>query len=375
MAICTFCTQEFGNSQAVKAHLRKCRTYLKSKEGTKSSTSPPINPSPAPAWATAQGSPVSTPLTTPSDLMAHLVSQMTAQLAGPDEATRLKQKRESLLAGLCTTLVDWYCPPEGVVTAEMAVAAKVAIRDELGTVAIDEMPPAELTLRGTAIRNRIFAPYVRRHQEQVARQHEGQQHDAQRRQQESGIQARHAIRKAALIELGITRALGSASSRGIPRRVLAVLEWEVRARLEALLVGDETESQVDETIEAAIDRPLWEWGARVEQVQSAKRERIVDHCLTAALPVVEAAVPWVQKVVVNYLCETLGMPPSPPSSAREASAPPTNEAAPESPDAPTPPPVRRRRAYPVSPPMDCKEAISPSESAPSTSTESRTGTS
>jgi hypothetical protein len=257
----------------------------------------------------------------------------------------------------------------------MAVAAKVAIRDELGTVAIHEMPPAELTLRGTAIRNRIFAPYVRRHQEQAARQHERQQHDTQRRQQESGIQARHAIRKAALIELGITRALGSASSRGIPRRVLAVLEWEVRARLEALLVGDETESQVDETIEAAIDRPLWEWGARVEQVQSAKRERIVDHCLTAALPVVEAAVPWVQKVVVNYLCETLGMPPSPPSFAREASAPPTNEAAPESPDAPTPPPVRRRRAYPVSPPMDCKEAISSSESAPSTSTESRTGTS
>jgi hypothetical protein len=36
------------------------------------------------------------------------------------------------------------------------------------------------------------------------------------------------------------------------------LEWEVRARLEALLVGDETETQVDETIEASIDWPLLE---------------------------------------------------------------------------------------------------------------------
>ncbi len=369
MAICTFCTQEFRNSQAVKAHLRKCPDYLKSKNDSASPTSP-TTPSPVPAGATAQGSPVSTPLPTPSDLMAHLVSQMTAPLAGPDEATRLKQRRESLLAGLCTTLVDWYCPQEGGVTAEMAVAAKVAIRDELGTVAIQEMPPAELTLRGTAIRNRIFAPYMRRHQEQVARQHERQQQDAQRRQQESGIQARHAIRKTALIELGITRALGSASSRGIPRRVLVVLEWEVRARLEALLVGDESESQVDETIEAAIDRPLLEWEARVEQVQSAKRERIVDHCLTAALPVVEAAVPWVQKVVVNYLCETLGMPPSPPSSAREASASPTNEAAPESPEGPTPRPVRRRRMYPSSPSTDRGE-VAATESAPSTSSETR----
>ena len=234
---------------------------------------------------------------------------MTAQLAGPDEATRLKQKRESLLAGLCTTLVDWYCPLEGVVTAEMAVAAKVALRDELGTVAIDEMPQAELTLRGTAIRNRIFAPYVRRQQELVARQNERQQQDTLRRQQESGLRARHATRKTALIELGITRALQSASSQGFPHRAFVVVEWEIRARLEAWLVGDETESQVDETIEAAIDRPLLEWEARIEQFQSAERQRVLEKCLTVALPVVEAAVPWVKNIVVNYICTTLGMPP------------------------------------------------------------------
>jgi hypothetical protein len=153
-----------------------------------------------------------------------------------------------------------------------------------------------------------------------------------------------------------------------------VLEWEVRARLEALLVGDETESQVDETIEAAIDRPLLEWEARVEHVQSAQRERVMDHCLTAALPVVEAAVPWLKHVVVSYICETFGMQSPPASPPNEASASSTNQGAPESPDAPTPPPVRRRRVHPVSPPMDCKKAISPSESAPSTSTENRTGT-
>lgn len=369
MCQCHHCKRWFRGPQSVKAHLRTCPDYLRSKDDAARATSP-STPSQGPTLATAQDTPVPTPLTTPSDLMTHLVAQMTAQVAGPDEATRLKQKRESLLAGLCTTLVDWYCPLEGVVTAEMAVAAKVAIRDELGTVAIDEMPSAELTLRGTAIRNRIFAPYVRRHQEQVARQHERQQQDAQRRQHESGIQARHTIRKTALIELGITRALESASSRGIPPRVLVVLEWEIRARLEALLVGDETESQVDETIEAAITRPLLEWETRVERFQSAERQRVLEKCLTAALPVVEAAMPWVKDVVVKCIYDTLGMPPASPSSAREPSASSTNEAPPDRPEGPTPRRVRRCRVYPASPTMDRDEAAAP-ESAPTTSSDTR----
>jgi len=373
MSICTFCTGEFGSSQAVKAHLRKCRNYLKSKDDAARTTSL-ITPAQVSARATAQGASVPTPLTTPSDLVAHLVAQMTAQFAGPDEATRLKQKRQALLTGLCTTLVDWYHPLEGVVTPEMAVGAKIALLDELGTVAIEVMPQAELTLRGIAIRNRICAPYLRRQQEVVARQRERQQQDTLRRQQESGLRARYATRKSALLELGITRALQSASSRGFPHRAFVVVEWEVRARLEAWLVGDETESQVDETIAAAIDRPLLEWEARIEQFQSAERQRVLDKCLTVALPIVEAAMPRVKDIVVKYICETLGMPTPPTSPARETSASSTNEAAPESPEAPTPRPVRRRRVDPTSPPTDRGE-VSATEAAPPASSEKWTATS
>ena len=306
----------------------------------------------------------------PFNAFASFVDQLTRQFAGPDEATRLRQKREAVLTALCNSLVDWYRPLEGVITSEMVVAAKVALLDELGTMAIDEMSQAELTLRGTAIRNRIFAPYMLRQQELVARQNERQQQDTLRRQQESGLRARHATRKIALIELGITRALQSASSRRFPQRLLVVLEWEIRARLKAWLVGDETESQVNEIIEAAIDRPLLEWEARIEQFQSAERQRVLEKYLTVALPVVEAAMPWVKDIVVNYICTTLGMPPAPPSSAPEASASSTNEAAPESPEAPTPRPVRRRRVHPASPTTDRGEAAAP-ESAPSTSSETR----
>ncbi|MCI0426435.1 MAG: hypothetical protein L0Z46_00285 [Nitrospiraceae bacterium] len=370
MTQCHYCHRTFRGPQSVKAHLRKCPDYLKAKDGTARRTSPNI-PSQAPAPATLNDTPGATPL---SDVVAHFVTQMSAQFAGPDQATRLRQQRESLLALLCSNLVDWYRPPEGVVTPEMAAAAKVAILDELRTQPIEDLSHAELTLRGEVIRNRVFAPLLREQQAELKKQREVTRLEKLRTQEHTDTQARRTTRKSALIELGISRALQSASSRGFPPRVLVVLEWEIRARLDAWLVGDETESQVNEIFEAAVGRPLLEWERRVEQFQSAERQRILDKCLTVALPAVEAVVPWVQEVVVNYICTTLGMPPSPSPSTREANASPTNEAVPESPEGPTPRPVRRRRVYPSSPTMDCTQAADP-EATPSTSSETRTAAS
>jgi len=360
MCKCHHCGREFEGPQSVKAHLRKCLKYLKSKEDSASLTS--LNtPSESPASATSHNTPVPTPL---SEVVAKLVTQMSAQFAGPDEATRLRQKRESLLTLLLVHLVDWYQPVEGVVTPAMAAAAKVAILDELRPQPIEDLSHSELTLRGEVIRNRVFAPFLREQQAELKRQQEVKQLETLRAQQHTDIQARRAMRKTALIELGISRALQSASSRAFPARVLAVLEWEIRARLEAWLVGDETETQVDETIEAAITRPLLEWETRVEQYQSAERQRVLEKCFTVAVPVVEAAMPWIQDVVVNYLCMTLGMPPAPPSSTPEASAPSTNTTS-ETPEAPTPRRIRRCRVYPATHSTNPGQAAGP-ESAAST---------
>lgn len=374
MSQCNFCDREFQNSQAVRAHLKKCRNYQQSKKANTTRVQP-IIPSPPHSRSTSLSAPAPTPLTTSADLVTHLMDQMTRQFAGPEEATRVKQQREALLAGLCTSLVDWCCPPEGVVTPEMAAEAKVAILDELGALAIEDLPQAELTLRGTAIRNRIFAPYLRRQQEQGALNNKRQQQDSTRSQQEASIRARHTTRKTVLVELGVTRALKSASSRGLPGRALVALEWGVRARLEAWLVGDETETEVDETIEASIDRPLLEWEVRMEQIQNAQRQRILEKCLTAAMPVVVAAAPWVKEVVVRKICETLGMQPPPSSPANEASAAAEYEAASDSSDTPTPRPVRRRLVHPVSSDEGHTETITPSDDDASVPPEYRTATS
>ncbi len=367
MCRCNFCEREFQNTQAVKAHLRWCPNYKKAKNGTKTRKQP-IGPALGNSTVLHQD-PVA-PHETAMDsnpfagLLAQVTQQITQQLAGPDEATRAKQKREALLTELCSRLVDRYQPLEGLVTPEMAAAAKVAILDELGVLTIDELSQAVLTLRGTAIRDRIFAPHFQQQQNQRDRKSERQHQEALRRQQESDTRAGRTTRKTALVELGISRALKTASSQGIPFRALPLLEWEVRARLETLLVGDETEQQANETIEAAIERPLLDWAARIEQIQSAKRERLLNQCLTLALPVAEATWPWVKDALIKQMCAYFGIQPPPQLDTQTNEDGTSSETqAPTSSEEPTPQPVRRRRVRPSRPIVKQDEMVHPSEPA------------
>src|SRR6185295_12321871 len=141
MCKCHYCGREFEGSQNVKAHLRRCPNYLKFKDSAAKATSP-NTPLQGPALATAHDPPV---LTLLSEAMAQFATQIAAQCSGPVEATRLRQKRESLLTLLLIKLVDWYRSPEGVVTPEMAAAAKVAMLDELRPQPIENLSDAELT--------------------------------------------------------------------------------------------------------------------------------------------------------------------------------------------------------------------------------------
>lgn len=342
MSCCNFCKREFESPQGAKAHLRWCQAYLDLKKdpmrqnrrnGSASNFSKAL-PSYSPASTAA------------SNPLAGLLEQFTQQFAGPDEATRRKQKREGLLAGLCSSVVDWCRPLDGIITPDMAATAKVAILDELGALKIEDMPQTELTLRGTAIRDRVFAPYLQRQHEQREHQREHLQQNTLRSQRETATQLRRTKRKGALIELGITRALTAASSRGLTGLALVLLEWEVRMRLDAWLVGDETEQQVDETISASIERPLLDWETRSEHLRNAKREHILNQCLTLAAPVAEAAWPWMRDMVIKKVYEHFGVPPMPPptdtTTSEPSSAPPTEKMPPAR-------PIRRRRRQAVPP--------------------------
>lgn len=273
---------------------------------------------------------------------------------------------------LCSSLVDWYFPLEGVITPEMAAAAKIAIIEELGRLAIDDMPHSELTLRGTVIRNRIFGPYLRQQKKEKDGQLTIHKEEQRRSQQDTARHARRTTRKAVLVELGVSRALKGSSSRGIPARVFPLLEWEIRARLDAWLAGDETEPEVNETIEAAIERPLLEWSALVQQVQHAKQERLLNHCLELATPVASAAWPWLKDTLIKQVCETFGMQPhsTPEAHRHDEGAASETATSPTQSEEPTPRKVRRRRVRrsgPIvneNPMVPSREQVSLKEASP-----------
>ena len=332
MARCNFCDREFQNPQGVKAHLRWCPNYHKPKKVIATGMQP-VDPSLRNSTSLHQGTVSPNETEAFFKPFASVVEQFTRQFAGPDDATRVKQTRQALLAGLCANLVDWYCLPENVVTKEMAVAAKVALLNELGTLPIEELSQSELTLRGEAIRNRVFAPYFRQQEEKREGQKERQHQEALRRQEASEIESRRAKRKAALIELGIARALESAAALGLTLRALALLEWEVQGRLEIFIVGDESDPQAEEHTKAAIERPLSEWRTRAQQAKKIKQERIMEDCLKHALPVVEASLPWITNTLIKTFCERFGFQP-PTGDTSEASENDTRAGHPVGPDRP-----------------------------------------
>ena len=370
MSRCNFCQREFKNTQAVKAHLRTCPNYPKSKHRTAMPVQP-LGPSPSSSGSLHQDSLAPTEPGKTSNPFVSFVEQTTNQFAGPDEATQRRQKREALLTGLCSDIVDRYRPVEGVVSQEMSATVKIGLLDELGILPIEDLSPTERSLRAEAIRNRVLAPYLRAQKEQLAQQKEQLEHETELRRQEilqikeeAAMQTRRATRKATLMEIGAARALKTFASLHIAHGHRALFEWEVRKRLDILLEGDETEGQAEEAIEAAIQGPLAEWDERLERARLAKRRRVVNQCVPLVVPLVQAALPWVTTTVINKFREKFGVPPASQSTAPPKKADVSSEkpSPPSSPNVSTSDPVRTQPEPSVDPIVEQDESVIPSKS-------------
>src|SRR6059058_3515972 len=95
----------------------------------------------------------------------------------------------------------------------------------------------------------------------------------------------------------------------------AAVRSRPRSSLRPVAPFHETAPQVEETIEAAIERPLMEWGRRMKQAQNAEWDRILDKWVAFAVPLAEAAGPWVKAIVLTKVCEIFGLKPAPQPSS------------------------------------------------------------
>lgn len=375
MFSCHSCQRQFPTSQSVKGHLKHCEKHKKAKgqpsRGQQAQGPPAPKPQPS-----GMCCPLPAEKIMPPHPMADLMNFMVKQ-THDDDTTRLKQKRTALIAALCSE-IDRYRPQEGVLTPEMAAAAKVALIDELGNFPIEDFSPMERSLRAEAVRNHVLAPHFRTQKEQLTqqedqleRQEELRRQEMRQIKQEAATQARRVTRKATLMEIGIARARKALPSSSIVDPRVALFEWEVRERLDILLVGDETEQQAAEVIEAAIEGPLLEWNKRLEQARLATRQHIVNQCVTLAKPLVEAALPWVTATVIKKCRETFGVSPSPQPTAhsKQAAASSETPTPSSSQDGREPHPIRDTQPGLSTPPVNPDENVTTRESGISESQE------
>ena len=201
----------------------------------------------------------------------------------------------------------FYRVGAGEVTPDMRSAAKVAITDELKKWPLETLRWEEIVMRAEATRDRIWAPYWTRQQEERA--HEA---DREARRREAQLQELERLRKrmrrrAILIEQGLYQAQDAAEQGGFPPAVREAVLIEIRTRLEATLTGDETAQEAREAIDAMVLPPVLEWTRRLDARREAQRTEQWARVLSLSLPLVEAALPWVEHKVVESVCDWLGL--------------------------------------------------------------------
>ena len=223
-------------------------------------------------------------------------------------AAQVDYAREELLQRARMQVVDgFYRLGPGDVTPDMRSAAKVAITDELQKWPIETLRWEEIVMRAEATRDRIWAPYWTRQQEERVRDA-----DTEARRREAQLQELERLRKrtrrrAILIEQGVYQAQDAAEKGGFPPAVREVVLIEIRTRLEATLTGDETANEAREAIDAMVLPPVLEWTRRLAAQREAQRTQQWARMLSLSLPVVEAALPWVEHQVVEHVCHWLDL--------------------------------------------------------------------
>ena len=163
------------------------------------------------------------------------------------------QQRETLIRNVRTHVVDHYSANGHLITPSMRAEAKMLITDELRTLPLEQMPYDELLFRAEVLRNRCWAADLVTNQK---RQSEAEAHKAQRDKeliQQVQLERKTRRRRACLIEHGVLRARERALELDLPSAALELLNVEVRARLEATVIGDETSKRSKKS--------WWQWSS------------------------------------------------------------------------------------------------------------------
>lgn len=346
MATCNFCKRKFKSEQAVRAHMRKCDEYLKSKELTASGCMPKAGSTPSVQPKPSAGPDAVTPL---HDFVKAMQKFSTEQQTPQTP----QQLRRSTLQSVKAQVVDRYQSSAGSVTSTMRGDAKMAIEQQLALLPLDELPFDEVCEVAAAIRDRLYNPAFKREKQETEQQHA--ERDARRRKRIEEMAAEHraAGRKSILIEQAIGQARARCEAKQIMGRNRLGVLVDIESQLTEFLTGNEPVPGANAIIKAVIDARFVEAEAKQDAARAKADERWFEElagCFVLgvfiAAPLLSQLYPTQALVILDWIERTFAL-----NRTAEAGTP--NQEAPET----TPQTAnmesrtasKRRRKYPVKP--------------------------
>ncbi len=354
MATCNFCKEKFKSEQGVRAHMRRCDEYRKSKGLTASGSMPKagstlsVQPNPsagldcvAPPWDFVKA------------MHEFSIKQETPRTP--------QQLRRSILQAVKAQVVDRYQSSSGSVTSMMRGDAKMAIEQKLASLPLEELTFDEVCELAAAIRDRLYAPTFKSEAQEAEQQHAEQESRRRKQTEETAAGHRAAGRKTILIEQAIGQARARCEVEQIVGRNRLSVLVDIELQLTEFLTGNESVPDANAIIQTVIDARFVEAEAKQDAARTKADERWYEElagCLVLgvlmAVPLLALWYPTQALMILNWIERTFAL-----NRAAEAGAPnpEASETTPPTAKMESRPPSKRQRKYPVEPPSPWTNSV------------------
>lgn len=347
MATCNFCKETYKSEQAVKAHMRGCDEYKKSKKLAASGSLPKAASMPSVQPNVSAGPDCAAPLRAFEMAMHELTTKRNAPPTP-------QQLRRSILQAVKAQVVDRYQSSSGIVTSTMRGAAKMTIEQQLASLPLEELPFDEVCELAAAIRDRLYAPTFKREAQKVEQQQAEQESRRRKQIEEMAAGHRAAGRKTTLIEQAIDQARARCEAKQLVKYNRFSVLVDIESQLTEFLTGNESIPDSHAIIQTVIDARFLEAEAKQDAARAKADERWYEDlagflvlALFLAAPLLALRYPAQALTILNWIEWTFGL-----NRAAEAGAPnpEASETTPPTANMESRPPSRRRRKYPIAPP-------------------------
>jgi len=251
MATCRFCGRSFGSSQSVRAHLKSCASYVRSKGAVPRVPRDPRLPRELDEGLGDLGERemdlVEDPVTRELDRMNRLIG---AELERDFRQSLERERgagRRRIIQRVKDEVLGWRAWRYAEMPAEVKARALQEIERELSALPVEELPRHELVQIAEGVRDRVYRPAVQ--EREGARKRERAEEEARNRPE----------RQRTLIQRGVAYARRElAGAEGLYYADRLRIRSAVERRLQQEISGQESEVQVRELVDLVLDEELGE---------------------------------------------------------------------------------------------------------------------